>query len=165
MNSFLSWWIHHKCMCPVSTSSKASFFSSLHSIPEDLQVDIIDFHLFICWFLINCGNFLGMIHLLVFTAWTSTSFWSAQVTEWAAAVAASLVLESNTGWPRMMPWNGSKLNTRVWSSISPRTSLVDLILLKEQFDLVVHFMFRLEFLVQCFQVLILRPFYILKQSI
>lgn len=38
----------------------------------------------------------GMILLLVFTAWTSLSFWSARVTVWAAVADASHVLESST---------------------------------------------------------------------
>ena len=67
----------------------------------------------------------GMILQPVFTGWTSLLCWSALVTVLAVVAGASLVLGSSTGSQRMMPWNGSRSNMRVWSSTSLRISQVN----------------------------------------
>lgn len=67
---------------------------------------------------------LGMIHRLESTVWTSMSFLSDLVTVWHVAEDARLVLESNIEWQKMMPWNGSRWNTKESFSTSLRTLLV-----------------------------------------
>ena len=57
-----------------------------------------------------------MIHLPVFSVWTSTSSLKDQEAELVLEEDANQKLELNTESPKMKPWNGSEENMMVLST-------------------------------------------------
>ena len=81
-------------------------------------------HHLICYPFVIAFPLPGMTPALVSTAWTSTWWWAGPAWMSVTGAVRLVTWASSTGWPRRMPWSGSRQSMMVSSSTKKRNKFV-----------------------------------------